>query len=450
MSSRPLARRGSSVGWKSRKKTPIIGTKADKLENGSLVWAKVKGFPNWPCIVCRDPVTGSFKTQRNNKIQKVHILYLEWSNTRSWVQHSNIVKYDGAEKFIDENNMESMANRYKDAFHNAIQFADELRGLGSDEERKEKALYKYGWDLLPVLEEENCRNYTSPNSDKQGDVPPSCRKLCIRIEKLKMKNLAEELNPEKEKNKEDVKVQKFKRKTKLWKLLLQKNKTLHAENESLKCENQNLERENKILKSIIKEKGETYTEILKSKQEQEKTKEKLKEKEILVKNLKEEIEHFKTIDDERQKEGDNDGENNCVKSEEGNRDVDVREQEISSSLSQTPSIGGNQVESQPISVEKQIEILHQNVASCVRKRLDMYWIGYADTEPKNMKIRDADEYTKHAKNFSHLIRDQIKDTYKAFNQQTLEGITLTLDNREHIKILIDMHFENQPIITVDV
>merc|ERR1719319_1772917 len=95
------------------------------------------------------------------------------------------------------------------AFHNAMHFADELRGLDSDEERKEKALFKYGWDMLP--QEENCKNSTSPNSGKQEDVLQSCRRVFIRIEKLNMNNLVEELNQEKEKDKdkEDGKVKKI-------------------------------------------------------------------------------------------------------------------------------------------------------------------------------------------------------------------------------------------------
>lgn len=70
-----------------------------------------------------------------------------------------------------------------------------------------------------------------------------------------------------------------------------------------------------------------------------------------------------------------------------------------------------------------IDTLHRKVADCVKKRFNMYLVGLPDTQPNNMKINDADEYTKLAKYFSHRMRDQIKETYEQYHR-TLEGIVL--------------------------
>lgn len=119
-----------------------------------------------------------------------------------------------------------------------------------------------------------------------------------------------------------------------------------------------------------------------------------------------------------------------------------RHEAIASSSNQPIRNEENQLEP---SVEDAINELHRSVAKCVKKRLSMYLVGMEDTQPHNMKINDADEYTKLAKEFSHKWRAQIKDTYETYHR-TLEGITLTPDHKENIKIAIDMHFERLPVI----
>jgi len=187
--------------------------------------------------------------------------------------------------------------------------------------------------------------------------------------------------------------------------------------ENLSAKNKNLEKENDLLK----------IEICKLKQ---KSKDKLTEQEEMVKNLKAEIEFFKNI-----------------KIKEDNRVLDNKEIKTACTYIEAPSVGKSQLESPPHTLHDQIDTLHRKVSVCVRQCLDKFYLE--QPEPKNIKIADADEYTKYAKHFSHKMRAQIKDTYEEYNR-TLEGITLTLDNKEQITTEIIFFFESKPLIKVEV
>jgi len=99
----------------------------------------------------------------------------------------------------------------------------------------------------------------------------------------------------------------------------------------------------------------------------------------------------------------------------------------------------------PKDLHNEIDILHRQVADCVKKRLDMYMLGQAGTQPKNIKIKDVEQYTRLAKLFSHKMRAQIKETYEQYNR-TLVGVAITADNKEQIKLEIDMYFDTQPVV----
>merc|ERR1712080_50582 len=97
----------------------------------------------------------------------------------------------------------------------------------------------------------------------------------------------------------------------------------------------------------------------------------------------------------------------------------------------------------PNNLHMEIEILHREVAECVKKRLDIYMVGQSNIEQNNIKIRDSEEYMKLAKLFSHKMRAQIKETYQQYNR-TLEGVFISEDNKEQIKVEIDMYFDTRP------
>eukprot|EP00092_Neocalanus_flemingeri_P018396 GFUD01019909.1.p1 GENE.GFUD01019909.1~~GFUD01019909.1.p1 ORF type:complete len:453 (-),score=134.64 GFUD01019909.1:217-1575(-) len=53
---------------------------------GSLVWAKMKGYPSWPAIVVPDPVTGRSREFRGKQGGEWrHVLFLEYKNEIAWM-----------------------------------------------------------------------------------------------------------------------------------------------------------------------------------------------------------------------------------------------------------------------------------------------------------------------------------------------------------------------------
>jgi len=147
------------------------------LDDGILVWAKMKGHPEWPCIVCRDADSGGKfkKVNKKNLLKKVHIIYLEWfendSITSNWEMATNIRIYQGK-----SNDSKAITNTFprdvKDSLKKAMEFAQELKKLENDQARIERAYEKYGmsmgvWEIMDSeLEEESGRNEGDHNCDQ--------------------------------------------------------------------------------------------------------------------------------------------------------------------------------------------------------------------------------------------------------------------------------------------
>jgi len=99
----------------------------------------------------------------------------------------------------------------------------------------------------------------------------------------------------------------------------------------------------------------------------------------------------------------------------------------------------------PTSVEAAIKSLQRKVATCVKTRLERYYDGLPDTLPENRKLNDPEEYRKLAKHFSHKMRDSIQESYELYHR-TMEGITLTLHDKDQINMEIDVFFEDKKVI----
>jgi len=56
---------------------------------GSLVWAKMKGYPPWPALVVPDPVSGKSKEKRKGG-EFWHVLFLEYRNEVAWIPQTHI------------------------------------------------------------------------------------------------------------------------------------------------------------------------------------------------------------------------------------------------------------------------------------------------------------------------------------------------------------------------
>ena len=96
--------------------------------------------------------------------------------------------------------------------------------------------------------------------------------------------------------------------------------------------------------------------------------------------------------------------------------------------------------SQQRSVSEELDRLHRKVATKVMKILNKFYPGAEEFEPEMHKIGSPDEYSRLAKQFSHQLRKQIKESYEAYNG-TLEGIILTGDHEQFIRTEVESYFE---------
>ena len=76
--------------------------------------------------------------------------------------------------------------------------------------------------------------------------------------------------------------------------------------------------------------------------------------------------------------------------------------------------------SQQKSVSEEVARLHKKVATKVMKYLNKYYPGAEEFEPAEHKISSREEYSSLAKEFSHKLRQQIKESYELYHS-TLEG-----------------------------
>ncbi|KAL0178630.1 hypothetical protein M9458_027524, partial [Cirrhinus mrigala] len=51
---------------------------------GTLVWAKMEGYPWWPCMVVPQPLTGQ-QMRGRGRDQRLHVHFFDEPPTRGWV-----------------------------------------------------------------------------------------------------------------------------------------------------------------------------------------------------------------------------------------------------------------------------------------------------------------------------------------------------------------------------
>ncbi|KAL1783825.1 DNA mismatch repair protein Msh6 [Sigmodon hispidus] len=62
---------------------------------GDLVWAKMEGYPWWPCLVYNHPFDGTF-IRKSGKSVRVHVQFFDDSPTRGWVSKRMLKPYTGS------------------------------------------------------------------------------------------------------------------------------------------------------------------------------------------------------------------------------------------------------------------------------------------------------------------------------------------------------------------
>ena len=142
---------------------------------GSLVWAKMNGFPAWPAMVDDDPNTGEFfwTDQLGDPLQirptHYHVIFFDKEVTRKWIACSRLTKFDHVRPEIPET---VLGCRLQKAFERAAQAAREQL-----EDRREKhcfaQLYKGAWG--PVWEE--CGSERMDLHIQDGDISPDLLSL---------------------------------------------------------------------------------------------------------------------------------------------------------------------------------------------------------------------------------------------------------------------------------
>lgn len=64
---------------------------------GDLVWAKMEGYPWWPCLVYNHPFDGTFIREKGkSKSVRVHVQFFDDSPTRGWVSKRLLKPYTGS------------------------------------------------------------------------------------------------------------------------------------------------------------------------------------------------------------------------------------------------------------------------------------------------------------------------------------------------------------------
>ncbi|XP_041925371.1 zinc finger CW-type PWWP domain protein 1-like isoform X2 [Alosa sapidissima] len=121
------------------------------LVPGSLVWAQQTGYPWWPAMIERDPITNDFlqfKTKKDPFPCKCHVTYLGSPASRAWVQRCRIRDYND----LQEQTALNMARQqvYKRKLRDAIKMAGRAQKLAL-----QKRLNRFGFMTRRATDGEN-------------------------------------------------------------------------------------------------------------------------------------------------------------------------------------------------------------------------------------------------------------------------------------------------------
>ena len=83
--------------------------------------------------------------------------------------------------------------------------------------------------------------------------------------------------------------------------------------------------------------------------------------------------------------------------------------------------------------EEDVQRLHWNVANSVKAALGKYYL-------KSDKLQSKAQFKTVARQLSYEIRDKIKCSFRAFNNNSLKGISFTGDNEAYVQIHVQRFF----------
>ena len=73
-------------------KTPTNSVSSSKLVAGSLVWARLTGYPWWPALVCKHPTQAKVERKVQGQVE-VHVQFLG-EQTRAWVAGGLVKRWE--------------------------------------------------------------------------------------------------------------------------------------------------------------------------------------------------------------------------------------------------------------------------------------------------------------------------------------------------------------------
>ncbi|CAH6778077.1 DNA mismatch repair protein Msh6 [Phodopus roborovskii] len=142
---------------------------------GDLVWAKMEGYPWWPCLVYNHPFDGTF-IRKKGKSVRVHVQFFDDSPTRGWVSKRLLKPYTG-----------SKSKDAQKGGHFYSSKSEILRAM----ERADDALNK---DKVKRLELAVCDEPSEPEEDEDTEVH-SAASVSDKREEGNQSESEEELQP---------------------------------------------------------------------------------------------------------------------------------------------------------------------------------------------------------------------------------------------------------------
>ena len=149
---------------------------------GSLVWARVKGYPWWPAIIdyCPDSEEYYWIEESESKTEPAwyHVVFLEKSVSRSWVRVEHVQKM--STPIQQPNSGGVMKNSMKSRFKKALEMAHDCIGITLRERLKKysfASLFKGKWgeysDISSEDEEETDKKKNKKKNKSRESIDPS-------------------------------------------------------------------------------------------------------------------------------------------------------------------------------------------------------------------------------------------------------------------------------------